>query len=78
MRIHQSQLVKAPGERVFQTWTDYQAWPRFPFSSRVKVTERVGSTAVSSLVFGLETSILVIALPTSKPPSAKPSGLRWL
>jgi uncharacterized protein YndB with AHSA1/START domain len=46
MRIEQAQLVKAPREQVFQTWTDYDAYPRWSvLFPRVTVTERAGNTA---------------------------------
>ncbi len=45
MRFEQAQVVKAPREQVFQTWTDYEAWPRFsPLFTRVSVKERAGNT----------------------------------
>ena len=45
MRIEHSQVVKGPREQVFQTWTDYEAWPWFGILfPHVKVTERVGHT----------------------------------
>src|SRR6266567_2910493 len=51
MRNEQTQVVKAPREQVFKTWTDYEAWPRFAtttffstFFTRVKVVERAGNT----------------------------------
>ncbi len=47
MHIEQTRVVKAPRERVFQAWTDYENWPRyFDFFTRVKVTERAGNTAL--------------------------------
>ncbi len=43
MRIEQ--VVKAPRDQVFQTFTDYEAWPRFSgLVTRVTVTERAGNT----------------------------------
>ncbi len=48
MRIELAQLVKAPRERVFQAWTDCEAWPRWDpghLFTRVKVTERGENTA---------------------------------
>jgi carbon monoxide dehydrogenase subunit G len=45
MRIEQSQVVKAPREQVFQSWTDYEAWPRFSdLFTRVTVAERARNT----------------------------------
>jgi carbon monoxide dehydrogenase subunit G len=45
MRVEQAQIVKAPREQVFQTWTDYEAWPRFSgLFTRVSVKERAGNT----------------------------------
>ncbi len=47
MRTEYSQLVKAPRERVFEAFTDYEAiptWDRVVFS-RVTVTERGSNTA---------------------------------
>ena len=45
MRIEQAQLVKAPREQVFQTWTDYEKWPSWSvLFPRVTVTERAGNT----------------------------------
>lgn len=45
MRIEQAQLVKAPREQVFQTWTDYEMWPRWSvLFPRVTVIERAGNT----------------------------------
>jgi ribosome-associated toxin RatA of RatAB toxin-antitoxin module len=45
MRIEHAQVVKAPREQVFQTWTDYAAWPGFsPLFTQVTVTERSGNT----------------------------------
>ena len=45
MRNEQTQVVKAPREQVFKTWTDYEAWPRFStFFTRVRVVERAGNT----------------------------------
>src|SRR6266511_957720 len=45
MRIEHAQVVKAPREQVFQTWTDYEAWPRFSrLFTQVTVTERSGNT----------------------------------
>ena len=45
MRVEQAQVVKAPREQVFQTWTDYKAWPRFSgLFTRVSVKERAGNT----------------------------------
>jgi len=39
------QVVKAPRDQVFQTFTDYEAWPRFSgLVTRVTVTERAGNT----------------------------------
>ena len=39
------QLVKAPREQVFQTFTDYEVWPQFSdLCTRVTVTERAGNT----------------------------------
>jgi uncharacterized protein YndB with AHSA1/START domain len=47
VRVEQAQLVKAPRERVFQVWTDCEAWPRWDpgVFTRVTVTERAGNTA---------------------------------
>ncbi len=46
MHIEQTQIVKAPCEKVFQAWTDYENWPKyFDFFTRVTVTERAGNTA---------------------------------
>jgi uncharacterized protein YndB with AHSA1/START domain len=45
MRVEQSQVVKAPREQVFQSWTDYDAWPKFSgLFTRVTVAERAGNT----------------------------------
>ncbi len=45
MRVEQAQLVKAPRERVFETWTDSEAWPTWSvLFPRVTVTERAGNT----------------------------------
>ncbi len=45
MHTEQAQLVKAPRERVFQTWTDYDRWPRWSvLFPRVTVMERAGNT----------------------------------
>lgn len=45
MRIERAQVVKAPREQVFETWTDYERWPRFSvLFTRVTVTERAGNT----------------------------------
>jgi hypothetical protein len=42
VRIEQAQVVKAPREQVFETWTDYE---RFSvLFTRVTVTERAGNT----------------------------------
>jgi len=47
LHIEQSQIVKAPREKVFQAWTDYENWPRyFDFFTRITVTERTENTAV--------------------------------
>ena len=47
MRIEQAQIVKAPREQVFQTWTDCEAWPKFSvLFTRVTVTERAGNTVL--------------------------------
>jgi uncharacterized protein YndB with AHSA1/START domain len=44
MRMEQAQVVKAPRERVYQTWIDYEAWPTFSgLFTRVTVTERTGN-----------------------------------
>ena len=47
MRIKQAQLVKAPRERVFEAWTDYEAYPKWDGKvfTRVTVTHRAGNTA---------------------------------
>jgi len=45
VRVEQAQVVKAPRERVFQIWTDYDRWPGWSvLFPRVTVTERVGNT----------------------------------
>jgi uncharacterized protein YndB with AHSA1/START domain len=45
MRVEQAQVVRAPRERVFAAWMDYEAWPRFSgLFTRVSVTERAGNT----------------------------------
>jgi carbon monoxide dehydrogenase subunit G len=45
MRVEQAQFVKAPREHVYQTWTDYDAWPKFSsLFKRVTVVERAGNT----------------------------------
>lgn len=47
MRIEQAQVVKAPREQVFQTWTDYEAWPAFSdLFTRATVTQRTGNTVL--------------------------------
>lgn len=44
LHIENSQIIKAPRERVFQILTDYETWPKFStFFSRVSVTERNGN-----------------------------------
>lgn len=45
MHIEQTQVVKAPREQVFQTWTDYEEVPKWQtlFTS-VKVAKRDGNT----------------------------------
>ncbi len=47
MRTEYSQLVKAPRERVFQAFTDYEAYPTWDpvIFKRVTVTERGANTA---------------------------------
>ena len=43
--MHLEQVVKAPRDQVFQTFTDYEAWPRFSgLVTRVTVTERAGDS----------------------------------
>jgi ribosome-associated toxin RatA of RatAB toxin-antitoxin module len=45
LHIEQTQIVKAPRERVYQAWTDYEAWPKWQtFFTRVAVTKREGNT----------------------------------
>ena len=45
MLIELAQVVKAPRDQVFRTFTDYQAWPKFSvLVTRVSVGERAGST----------------------------------
>ena len=46
MHIEQTQVVKAPREEVFQTFADFETWPKFStFFTKVTVTERAGNTA---------------------------------
>src|SRR5262245_15191559 len=50
MRVEQVQVVRAPREQVFQTWTDYEAWPTFAdVFAAVKVTERTGNTVLLNM-----------------------------
>ncbi len=45
MRVEIAQLVKAPREKVFEAWTDYEGHPRWdPLFMRVAVTKREGNT----------------------------------
>ena len=45
VHIEETQVVHAPRERVFQTFNDYDAWPKFSsFFKRVTVVERAGNT----------------------------------
>lgn len=45
MHIEQAQLARAPREKVFEAWTDYEAWPSFSsLFTRVTVRERSGNT----------------------------------
>lgn len=47
MRVEQTQLVKAPREKVFGAWIDYEAWPKWQtFFINVRVVSRDGSTAL--------------------------------
>ena len=50
MHIEQTQIVKAPREKVFQAWTDYEAVPKWQtlFTS-VKVAKRDGNTVYLDL-----------------------------
>jgi len=50
LHIEQTQIVKAPREKVFQAWTDYEAVPKWQtlFTS-VKVAKRDGNTALLEL-----------------------------
>ena len=45
VRIEETQVVHAPRERVFQTFNDYDAWPKFSsFFKHVTVVERAENT----------------------------------
>ena len=47
MRVEQTQLVKAPREKVFGAWTDYEAWPKWQtFFINVRVLSRDESSAL--------------------------------
>jgi len=50
LHIEQTQIVKAPREKVFQAWTDYEAVPKWQtlFTS-VKVAKRDGNTVYLDL-----------------------------
>ena len=64
VRIEQSQLVRAPGEKVFQAWTDYEAWTTWDRDvfTRVTVAERVGNTAR----LDIETKFMGLRMPRTE------------
>jgi uncharacterized protein YndB with AHSA1/START domain len=47
MRMEQAQVVRAPRQRVYQTWCDYEAWPTFSgLFTRATVTQRTGNSVL--------------------------------
>ena len=64
MRVERTQLVKAPREKVFQAWTDYEAyrtWDHQVFTS-VTVKERAGNTAR----LDMETKFMGLRMPRTE------------
>jgi uncharacterized membrane protein len=50
LHIEQTQMVKAPREKVFEAWTDYEAVPKWQtLFTGVKVTKRDGNIALLEL-----------------------------
>jgi uncharacterized protein YndB with AHSA1/START domain len=45
LHVEHTEIVRAPREKVFEAWVDYDAWPRFSgLFTRVSVQERSGDT----------------------------------